>query len=111
MVELRIHIINAEAERVCALYPGKVRRPDELVIAEKKRVPGVIVADIGPPTVDFERGDAALQEVRAICAGNSQHIQPEVRNDIKALRAQVLARVTNVPVQDHAGAERVRTPD
>src|SRR5262245_3649741 len=107
VIELGIHIIDAKPERVCTLHPGQVRRSDELVITKLKWVSRIIVADIGPPSVDLEGGNAPLQEIRAVGAGNLQHLQPEVRNDIKTLGAQVLARVSKVCVQNNRGTERV----
>src|SRR5215813_757211 len=94
-----------------AFHPGNVCGSDKLVIAEEEWVPSIIVADIGPTTVDLERGDAALQKVGAVSPGNLQHFQAEVPNDIKALSAQVLACVAEVCVQNNRGTEGVGAAD
>src|SRR5260370_9436670 len=57
VIDLRVHIVEAEAERVSAFEPGKVRCTNVLIIAEQKRVPSVVVADIGPPGPTLERVD------------------------------------------------------
>src|SRR5262249_29714192 len=104
-------IIEAEAERMRAFQPREVRRADVLIIAEQKRVPSVVVADVGPPAVDLERGNAALKPVGAVRARDFQDVQPEVRFNVEAFRADPLARVANVCVQDEPGAERVGPAD
>src|SRR5262249_60991976 len=54
VVELRVQIVQAEAERMSGLQPREVRRRHVLIIPEQERIAGVVVADIGPPTVDLE---------------------------------------------------------
>src|SRR5262245_61011138 len=111
VVELRVQIVEAEAERVRAFQPREVRRADVLIIAEQERVPGVVIADVGPPAVDLERGDAALKPVGSVGSGDFQDVQSEVRNDIEAFRTDPLARVANVCVQDEPGTEGVGPAD
>src|SRR5262249_42784991 len=107
VVELRVQIIEAEAERVSALQPREVRRADILIVAELERIPGVVVADIGPPTLDLERRNSALKPVGAIRARNFQHVQPDVRFDFEASRPDPLARIAYVCVQDEVRGKRV----
>ena len=90
-----------------ALQPREVRCGDELIVAEQERVPGVVVADVGPPAVDLERGNAALKPIRAVDAGYSQDVQPEVRLDVEAFRADPLAGVADVYVQKELRIEDV----
>ena len=94
-----------------ALQPREVRRAHVLIIAEQERVPRVVVTDIGPSTVDLERGNATLKPIRAVGAGDFKDVQPEVRNDVEALRAEPLTRVANVCVQNDPRIERVSPSD
>src|SRR5262249_29839222 len=96
---------------VGSFEPGGFGRADVLILGEEERFPGVGVADLGPPAVDLERWNAALKPVGAVGARNFQDVQSEVRNDIEAFRADPLARVANVCVQDEPGAERVGPAD
>src|SRR5215510_2622457 len=76
VVELRVQVVETEAERVSAFQPREVRGGHVLIVAEQERVPSIIVADVGPPTVDLEGGNAALKPVGAVSAGDFQDVQP-----------------------------------
>ena len=90
-----------------ALQPREVRCSDILIIAEQEWVSGVVVADVGPATIDLERWNATLESIWPIGAGNLQNVQTEVRTDIEAFRAQSCRVIADVCVQHDIRSERV----
>src|SRR5215470_10203830 len=91
--------------------PREIRRADVLIVAEEKRVTGVIVADVGPTAIDLERRHAALQVIGTVRARNVQDLQTEVRNDIEAFSAQSLTRVADVGIEHNVRREGVSATD
>src|SRR6185295_18461889 len=74
VIELRVQIVAAEAERVSAFQPGKVRGTHVLIIAEQKRVPSVVIADIGPSGANLKRGNSTLEPIGPIRTRDFQNV-------------------------------------
>src|SRR4026207_655958 len=100
MIDLGVQVVAAKTNRVGAFPPGHVRGTHVLIVAEQKRVSGVVIAEI-IPTSDIEERITILQSIWSIGARDLQHRQSVRLIDVDIFRTKSLTGITDVAVQNY----------